>query len=179
MKFSTMLSDKGKDYFYIMHLSYNGNKREELWNYAKDNNLIGLDAPGIVTENWTEARKRESVRRQLGVTWIRQFDTFCFEMGVGDLVLVLCGWDSLLGVAEIVRRKHRYDRELSASEKFFDHVKPVKWIKKYEYANRERLAEPLVSFNNTVSKVTPRSRRWSALTSLILSSVEMKELARF
>ena len=166
MKLSNVLSNKGKDYFYIMHLSYNGRKREKLWNYAKDNDLIGLDAPGIVKENWAEARKKESVRMQLGDTWIRQFDTFCFEMGVGDIVAVLSGWDSLLGIAEIVTSKHEHDRKLSDSGEFFDHVRHVKWVKKYDYANRKTLSEPLVGFNNTVSKVTPRSPRWPILTSL-------------
>jgi hypothetical protein len=166
MKLSAVLSDKGKDYFYIMHLSYNGSRRKELWEYASKENLIGLDAPRIVRENWIDARKKESVRRQLGAIWIRQFDTFCFEMGVGDIVLVLSGWDSLLGIAEIVKREHKYDKELSASERFFDHVRHVKWVKKYEYDKRQMLPEPLVGFNNTLSKITPHSPRWLILTNL-------------
>jgi len=166
MKLSLMLSDKGKDYFYIMHLSYNGNRRKELWDYASKENVIGLDSPGIVRENWTEARKKEPVRKQLGTIWVRQFDTLCFELSVGDIVLVLSGWDSFLGIAEIVKREHKYDRELSVSKKFFDHVKQVEWVKKYEYDNRLMLPDPLVGFNNTISKVTPRSPRWQILTNL-------------
>jgi len=37
-----------------MHLSYNGRKKRELWNYAKNENLIGLDYPKIVTADWVK-----------------------------------------------------------------------------------------------------------------------------
>jgi len=164
MKFGALLSARGKNYFYIMHLSYNGDKREELWNYAKGKNLIGLDAPGIVTKDWIKVR--ESAKRSLGRTWTRQFDILCTEMLAGDLVLVLNGWDSLLGIAEIVGNRHNYDRKLSDTHTFFNHIRQVKWVKKHEYANRQTLPEPLQGFNNTLSKVTPSSPRWSLLTDL-------------
>lgn len=159
-----MLSEMQKDSFYITHLSYNGRERERLWNYAKENNLIGLDAPSIVTDNWVKVR--ESARKLLPNIWVRQFDIFCNEMKMGDIVLALNGWDSLLGIAEIAEIHHRYDRKLSENENFFDHVRQVKWIRKYEYANRHPIPEPIRGFNNTLSKVTPNTQRWSILTSL-------------
>lgn len=166
MKLGTMLSEKGKDYFYIMHLSYNGSQREELWNYAKEEDLIGLDAPRIVRDNWS--RVRESVKGKLSKTWVRQFDILCSEMVVGDIVLVLNGWNSLLGIAEILGRRHGYDKDLSKNKTFFDHVRQVRWIRKYEYANRKALPEPLKGFNNTLSRVTPSSPRWSILKDLAI-----------
>jgi len=166
MKFGLMLSEKGKNYFYIMHLSYNGRKREDLWRYAKENNLIGLDAPGIVKEDWVTARMRKSVTEKLGPLWVRQFEILCNEMHRGDIVITINGWDSLLGIAEIIGRQHSYNRELSISENFFDHIRQVEWIRKCDYANRLSLAKPLVGFNNTLSKVSPSSPRWSMLTNL-------------
>ena len=166
MKFENLLSDRGKDYFYIMHLSYNGSKRRELWNYAKENNIIGLDASRIVRDDWTKVR--HSAKRLLPDIWVRQFDTFCSEMRRGDIVLALKGWDSLLGVAEITQRHHIYNRQLSATEKFFDHIRQVKWIRKYEYDYRQILSKPLEGFNNTLSIVTRSSPRWSILTNLTI-----------
>jgi hypothetical protein len=48
MKFGSIVLSRGKDYFYIMHLAYGlgrEKERERLWNYAKQNKLIGLDLP--------------------------------------------------------------------------------------------------------------------------------------
>lgn len=164
MGFKALLSEKGKDYFYIMHLSYNGRERERLWNYARENNLIGLDVPSIVTDNWIKVR--ESAKKSLPNIWVRQFDIFCNEMKVGDIVVTLNGWGSLLGVAKITESHHRYDKELSDKEIFFDHVRQVQWIKRREYANRLLIPEPIKGFNNTLSKVMPHTRRWSILTNL-------------
>lgn len=164
MKLETLLSGRQKEYFYIMHLSYNGRERKRLWNYAKENNLIGLDVPSIVTDNWVNIR--DSVKEQLPNIWVRQFDIFCNEMKVGDIVLILNGWDFLLGIAEITENHHRYDRKLSEKEFFFDHIRQVNWIKKYEYANRQPIPELIKGFNNTLSKVIPNTRRWSILTNM-------------
>ena len=152
------------EYFYIMHLSYNGRKKRELWNYAKNENLIGLDYPKIVTDDWVKIR--ESVKRFLSKIWVKQFDIFCKEMKIGDVVLVLNGWDSLLGIAEVIERCHRYNRELSENHIFFDHVRRVKWKVKYEYDDRLKLPEPLKGFNNTLSRVVPHKKRWTILSNL-------------
>jgi len=164
MKFGTLLSSREKDYFYIMHLSYNGDKREELWDYAKKNNLIGLDAPRIVKGDWVKVR--ETARKSLRKGWIRQFDTFCSRMQKGDLVMVLSGMDSVLGVAEIAESRHRYDRSLSDSEAFFDHIRQINWIRRREYRNRLMLSRPLYGFSHTLSIVTRNSPRWPILTDI-------------
>lgn len=164
MKLRDLLISKGKNYFYIMHLSYNSKNKEKLWNFAKENSLIGLDVPGIVYDDWLKIRN--SVMRMLSKTWIRQFDTFCSEMQVGDIVIVLNGWDSVLGIAEIIKNRHGYNRKFSAKQIFFDHIRKVKWLKTYEYDARQKLPTQLKGFNNTLSKITPKSTRWELLTQL-------------
>jgi hypothetical protein len=164
MKLEALLSEKEKEYFYIMHLSYNGRERERLWNHAKEKNLIGLDYPDVVTDDWIKVR--EAAKGSLPKIWVRQFDIFCKEMRVGDIVLVLNGWDSLLGIAEITGRRHRYDKKLSDKGTFFDHVREVQWIRKYEYTDRLTLPQPIKGFNNTLFKVKPYTRRWLILMNL-------------
>jgi hypothetical protein len=166
MKLKDLIKNKGRNYFYIMHLSYNGENRRELWNFAKKNNLIGLDVPGIVYDDWFKIR--HSVVKKLSKTWIRQFDIICTEMQVGDIVVVLNDWDSILGIAEITGKRHEYNRTFFAEHKFFDHVRRVKWLKIYEYDKRQKLPIPLKGFNNTLSKVTPKSTGWKILTNLDL-----------
>jgi len=168
MKIGTILSSKGRDYFYIMHLSYNGQNREELWNYAKKNRVIGLDSPRIVRDNWLKVR--ESATKGLGKIWTKQFDIVCSELHTGDIILAIHGWDSLLGVAEISKPTHEYDRNLSKTGVFFDHTREVNWIKAYEYSDRQVLPKPLEGFNNTISKVSSSSPRWSILTNLNISN---------
>jgi hypothetical protein len=166
MKLADLISSRKKDYFYIMHLSYNGDERERLWNYAREHDLIGLDLPDDVANDW--AKVREMVKRSIPNIWVRQFDIFCNEMSVGDIVLVLSGWGSLLGIAEITERNHHYDRGLSGQEStgFFDHIRQVRWIRECEYADRIPLSQPIKGFNNTLSIVRPNSQRWSILTAL-------------
>lgn len=163
MRLDALLSSKGLNYFYIMHLSYNGYRREELWNFAVDKNIIGLDHR-YVKGNWTDVRSK--LMGKLTKPWIRQFDILCHEMDERDIVLIINGWDSLLGVVEIVDSEHEYDPKLKGV--FFDHIRNVKWIMKYDYDSRKILPYLLEGFNNTLSCVTPNSRRWKILTNLIL-----------
>ena len=162
MKIGDLLSERRRKRCYIMHMSYNGTREQELWDYAKNNNVIGLDFPRYVKDDWS--RVREWATRFVGKTWTRQFDVFCNEMTVHDIVIVLKGWDSLLGVAEITDPGHTYDRNLSKSEQFFDHTKTVEWIRAYEYEEAQPLRKPLRGFNNALSKVMPQSTRWKMLT---------------
>jgi len=164
MKIADLLSERRRKRCYIMHMSYNGSRERELWDYAKDNNIIGLDFPRYVKDNWS--RVREWAMRFVGKTWTRQFDVFCNEMGTHDIVLVLKGWDSLLGVGEIAEPDHVYDRNLSKTEQFFDHTRAVEWIKAYEFEEAPLLAKPLRGFNNALSKVMPQSKRWRTLTNI-------------
>jgi len=163
MTVRNLLSEKGNDYFYIMHLSYERRERERLWNYAERRKIIGLEHHDV-NDDWNNVR--ESV--EISGIWRKQFEMFCNEMKVDNLVLVLNGWDSLLGIAEVIERHHQYDENLSSGsvERFFDHIRKVRWIRDYEYANRRRLPQPIEGFNNTLSKVKPNTHRWSILTNL-------------
>jgi hypothetical protein len=172
MKFGSILLSKGKDYFYIMHLAYGAGRekeRERLWNYAKQNELIGLDLTNDVRNDWNEVS--DSVKRSLRSrrpVWVEQFDTFCNEMKIYDLVMILNGWDSLLGIAEISEPCHRYNRSLSevSGGPFFDHVRRVKWTRAWDYYRRLILPEPVKGFNNTLFKVKTHTRFWSILTNI-------------
>lgn len=119
MKVEDLLSEKDLNYFYIMHLSYEGDKREELWNYARENKCIGLDYPSLVKDDWNKIsndKKEEWLEDgSLSHTWRNQFDRFCNKMKKGDIVLVLSGCDSLLGIAEIEDR-YRYVENLYPSQ---------------------------------------------------------------
>lgn len=163
MKLDEMLSQKGTNYFYIMHLSYDGQNRESLWNYAKENNVIGLDYPDVVREEWN--RVRQSVKDRLPRIWVKQFDMFCHEIRSGDIVVILEGWHSLLGIAEVLRG-YRYRRGLSEDETFFDHVRQVRWLKKYDYGQHPRLPYPINGFRNTLYKVNSGTRRWLNLSTI-------------
>lgn len=170
MRLNELLSKKGKNYFYIMHLSYGeGIHRERLWNYAKNNNVIGLDYPRVVTDNWI--RTPEEVRDLLPPIWRKQFNMFCYEMVIGDIVVILEGWLSLLGIAEVLTT-HRYRRELSETEMFFDHVRDVRWLKKYDFGEHPRLIHPLKGFLNTLHRVERGTKRWRILSTIDPKGIE-------
>ncbi|MDH5482897.1 MAG: hypothetical protein OEY22_08470 [Candidatus Bathyarchaeota archaeon] len=173
MKLKEFLFKTSKDYFYIMHLSYNGREKIRLWNYAKENKQIGLDSPRIVTNSWNKIR--EYVKNRLSKIWVRQFDLFCREMQIGDIVLVLDGWDSLLGIAEILNDNYQYKKELSAEHIFFDHVRDVDWIGKFEYDKSFHLPRRLNGFNNALSKVEFNTGRWNDLIELDINTSKAKE----
>jgi hypothetical protein len=164
MKFGALLSSKGKDYFYIMHLSYNGKRREDLWNYAKAHDIIGLDVPNIVKGDWLDVQ--ETAKKSLGKGWINQFEIFCKRMGRDDIVMVFNGISSILGIARTTETRHHYDRSLSENSVFFDHIRQVYWERAYDYANPLKLHRPLLGFSRTLSKVTQSSPRWPILTDI-------------
>jgi hypothetical protein len=167
--FGKLLLSEKKDHFYIMHLSYGRDKtqRKRLWEYAVDKNIIGLDLPDEVRNDWLLLSELE--RQRTRQNWIRQFDLFCREMYVGDYVIVLNGTYSILGIAKVNEPRHQYDRHLSNRNnpnRFFDHVRKVTWIKKYPYEG-QTLPQKL-TFDNTIERVTPRthSPRWKVLTAI-------------
>jgi len=162
VKFGALLSGEGKDYFYIMHLSYDGEERERLWNYAKENNIIGLSHK-YVEDDWTKVRKK--AKNLVGKGWVRQFDSFC-RLEKGDIVMLLNGMDSVLGVAIATESKHRYDENLN--DVFFDHTRRVEWKVKYEFTRRKNLPKLLEGFSHTLSRVTKKSPRWHMLVNLDL-----------
>ena len=160
-----------------MHLGYGkeqgGDTNKELWNYSTNENLIGLDLVGYVKSDWATIRDSAAneLRRDSRYNWIRQFDMFCegmadYSMGVGDIVLVIKGWNSILGIAEVTSN-HIYRPELAARRdgKFFDHVRKVKWIKKYGYGKPLEIS-PIKGFDNTLNIVKLGSKRWSQLVTM-------------
>lgn len=161
MKFESLLDTKGKDYFYIMHLSYSGHNREPLWDYSKENKVIGLDLPNVVKDDWNKVK--ESVRERISGIWEKQFEIFCNEMKTGDIVMILAGWDSILGVADVQDDEYQYNRELRLRDIFFDHFRKVHWLKENNFDERLRLRYPVNGFNNTLHKVEKDTKWWTNL----------------
>ncbi|WP_456474369.1 phospholipase D-like domain-containing protein [Candidatus Pyrohabitans sp.] len=162
IKLKELPTIKNRKYFYIMHLSYNGDMRKELWDYAKDNNLIGLSHQEV--DEWTEDRESIINEKRLKKGWIGQFDLFCSIMKKGDIVLILDGERYLLGVAEVSDNKHKLLKidELEHDFYFFDHVREVIWIEEHEYDERRRLPQQ-IGFKNTLNMVKPGHKRWKKL----------------
>jgi len=155
----TLLSELNRNHFYIMHLSYEGNERERLWNYARRNHLIGL-SNSRVPNYWPSVE--DQVRDQLDGVWIHQFDLFCKDMELGDIVLMLDGCSRLLGVAKVIENAARYSRRFSRA--FFNHVRYVDWIITYDFDNAAILPYSLNKFTNTLSRVDEEKRYWKELT---------------
>jgi len=148
-------------------MTYDGQNGENLWNFAKNNKLIGLDNPDIVTSNWNHYRSK--FKGLLSGIWVNQFEMFCNEMEEDDIVVVLKGWYSLLGIAKITKKEYRYDKKLSGKDGvFFDHVREVEWKRKYNYDHPLILPKPLQGFNNTLSRVEMNTKRWPILMNLII-----------
>ena len=163
---------EGRDYFYLMHLSYGTGTEEDRakhWNYAKDEELIGLDLPEEVPKNWNEmsdsAKQSLRLRRP---NWFKQFEVFCNEMKVDDLVVVVNGWDSFLGIGKISKPKHEYCKVLSENRTFFDHVRSVNWERARNYDKRIQLSAPLKGFDRTLLKVKANTRFWKILSNVAL-----------
>jgi len=160
MRLEELLFRESKDYFYIMHLSYEGRERERLWDYARQNDIVGLSHSSV---NEDYDRIRDSVRDDLSPIWRKRFDMFCDEMLLGDIVVILDGWNFLLGVARVIRG-HSYEEELS--EDFFDHVREVEWLRQYDFSKRPRMSHPVRGFLNTLYKVMRNTRRWRILSTI-------------
>lgn len=163
---------EGRDYFYLMHLSYGTwteEDREEHWNYARDNSLIGLDLPREVPKNWNEMSNSEKQSLRLRrKNWFNHFEMFCNEMKVDDLVVVVSGQKSFLGIGKVNRTKYEYRKELSENAIFFDHVRSVKWIIAQNYDNRIQLSTPLKGFDRTLLRVKANTRFWKILSNVAL-----------
>lgn len=153
MKIETLLEQRDLTYFYIMHLSWNGRQRRRLWNYAKQNRIIGL-SHRYVDVDWEKASSR--IKDLVSNIWKSQFDYFC-KMEKGEIVVVMNGFDSILGVAEIKKNQHDFDLDLA--ENFFNHYREVKWIRDYEYEKRKNLRNP-ITFRNTLAIIDEYSKRW-------------------
>ena len=93
MKITDLLS--GKEYFYLMHLSWGYNyRRKELWDFARQKRIIGLDHRDVPSD-WSTVGG--NIKKKLSDTWINQFDMLCENMSPesmvnGDIVVVMAGW---------------------------------------------------------------------------------------
>jgi len=164
MKITDLLS--GKEYFYLMHLSWGYNsRRRELWDFARQKRIIGLDHREV-TSDWPAVR--DNVKKKLSGTWINQFDMLCENMSLesmdnGDIVVVMAGWDHVLGIGRVIG-PHRYNIAYRDLETFFDHVRPVEWIIEYDYENQKKI--PRVYFDRTLLRIDRSNKRWPLFLSL-------------
>jgi len=162
-----LLNEMGKDYFYIMHLSYGDyGRKKECWDYAYKHSRIGLDYD-IVKGDW--AKIRDKVKDKLSDPWVRQFDLFCTDvieesMEIGDIVLAIYGQTHLLGIGKVIGN-HYYDKKLRGI--FFDHLRRVRWIRKYTFEKKRPIPQ-LHMFMNTLEIVRKGKKRWLILSPLIL-----------
>jgi hypothetical protein len=173
VKLREFLSEVDKNHFYIMHLSYTGKEKERLWNYARENSLIGLDH-NLVTDYWPKIRDR--VRYQLDPVWVNQFSLFCEDMQIGDIVLALDGCDRLLGIAKVQENVARYEKKLLGV--FFDHIRIVTWVLAYDYDKSVSLPHALDRFTNTLQRVNVGRRYWNDLAPLQISTDKASETIR-
>jgi len=160
----SLLDKKEKEYFYIMHLSYDGGCKEPLWECAKENNVIGLNHCRIIEHDWRT--ERELVKNCISKVWARQLDMFC-ELKKDDIVVVLDGWYYILGIAE-KPGECNYNKNLSNCEDynggFFGYTREVEWAESYEWGKRCRLSNPVRGFNNTLNIVNKDTKWWTSLT---------------
>lgn len=169
----------GQDHFYLMHLSYGYNyRREELWNFAREKKIIGLDNRGV-KDDWPLVR--DEAVKSLRAPWPLQFDMLCENMNPksmkeGDIVVVMAGVDYVLGIG-MIAGPHRYRRRYRTEEQFFDHIRPVEWIVDYPYDERCKIPR-IYGFNNTLSfvrKDQDQSSRWTLFSKLSFKSKESEK----
>lgn len=169
MKLISLLSQKGKNHIYIMHLSYDGAEREPLWNYAREHNIIGISHREVWDYDWTKAP--ESVKNRISKFWQNQLNIFTKDIDNNDIVVILNGWDSILGIAENIG-PYKYKKELArfkpGYDDFFCYTRDVQWRIEYDYNHRYELISPLYGFNNAISKVEKSDKRWTKLANLDL-----------
>ncbi len=174
MKITDLL--RGREHFYMMHLSYGKNyRRKPLWNYARQKKIIGLDHPKV-TGDWP--RVKEEVNN-LSYIWVNQFDMLCENMSSrsmnnGDIVVVMAGLDQVLGIGKVLG-PHRYDVTYSDRQLFFDHIRPVEWIIEYDYENRNRIP-PVRGFSNTLCRIEKNKKRWLLFSKLNFRETITEEL---
>jgi hypothetical protein len=171
MKLKSLLD--GKDYFYVMHLSYGyNNRREPLWDYAKREEVIGLNHY-TVSDNWNKDKVKERARSKgISAIWEKQFELFYNDMGKDDIVVILAGWNYVLGVAKSKKDKPRpYNPKLE--DIFFPHTREVSWLKEYDFDKPLMLQEE-ITFYNTLKKVN-QDTVWGIETWKKLVNIELPD----
>lgn len=170
----------GKNRFYLMHLSHGYNtRRRELWDFAREKRVIGLDNSGV-NGDWPLVRDKAA--KNLPNPWPLQFNILCENMHPksmkeGDIVVVMAGLDYVLGIG-VVAGPHRYKREYRSENRFFDHIRPVEWILDYPFDERCKIPR-VYGFNNTLSWVRKdhdQSSRWTLFSRLSFKSKESEKV---
>lgn len=168
LEFKDLLWEKNR--FYLMHLSYGyKTRRRELWNFAREKRIIGLDNSGV-NGDWPLVR--DEAAKNLPTPWPLQFDMLCENMHPksmkeGDIVVVMAGVDYVLGIG-VVAGPHRYKKEYRSENRFFDHIRPVEWILDYSFDERREIPR-VHGFNNTLSwvkKDQDQFSRWTLFSKL-------------
>lgn len=162
---------KGRNYFYIMHLNYGDvfdhseclHNREMLWKYARENKKIGLNHDFVEGSWYNESIRETAIAKGLPTIWSNQFDIFYNSMIKHDIVVILAGLDSILGVAEVKDEEPNYNPE--SEENFFPHTRKVCWIHEYTFGNRHMIPS-VIGFVNTINRVEPDTERWRSLTAV-------------
>lgn len=113
---------------------------------------------------WDEESVRENaITEGLPAIWRNQFDLFYNRMRKHDTVIILVGWDSVLGIAKVMDEEPTYDDELE--EDFFPHTRNIKWKCDYNFENRHMIP-PVIGFVNTLHIVEEGTDRWRSLTAV-------------
>jgi hypothetical protein len=160
------LGDKflaNRAHFYLFQMSQEGKNTAELWTYAKTHNVIGFSWD-IVKGDWNDfltglgVLGREAFWEHYEVL-AGQFDLFCNHLHEDEIVVVVDGLSTLLGVGRLIVKdpEHPYRYEPDLRDAFFDHVRDVQWEYK---AAPVTLANPLLGFTNTILKVEAPNFYW-------------------
>ena len=98
----------GRDHFWVMHLTYDGDKGEELWQYAQQFGMIGLDLQ-VFNRSWNDQTPAEKLHfyHTVSKMWYSQFEAICNKMDKNDVVVVLQGQSAILRRWQNNTRKRR------------------------------------------------------------------------
>ncbi len=131
--------------------------RRRLWEFARTNNLIGLDYTRHPNANLSWEDFPPSQKGLLSAWWRHQFDLF-YSIQKNDCVVVLDGQTKLLGVG-IAISPCEFRSEQTG---FFRHVITVDWLQAFEWDKRLRLPLQLWfgGFRNTIQKIDKNSGYW-------------------
>lgn len=163
-----MLKDflKGRDHFWVMHLTYDGDNGEVLWEYAKQRGKIGLDLWAF-NMSWNDQTPDEKlVFYHNSRMWYNQFEALCNKMEKDDIIVIIQGQKSILGVGRTTKGKGEYDYspELKTKEIFFDHTRDVSWDMTWNYDdNNKPDIVRLPIFTATLMRAPAGGKYWEAL----------------
>lgn len=162
---------KGHDHFWLMHLTYNGDEGPRLWEYARVNGLIGLDL-NAVNQDWndfTDDEKKEFYWSTSSL-WYAQFQAFCNKMKKDDIVVVMEGQKSILGIGTLKEDLHNFNLNLKTDHIFFDHFRGISWNITWDYDTEKRpFLNELLRFSNTLQRAPKGGVYWK-----VMAKVELK-----